>query len=377
MLSIFSSKSDRPEVDLTISARTFAKVVLLVVATIVLLAVLRQTIYAFTLIVIALFLSLALNAPVSWVARHLPGKLRNSRSSATALSFLIVVVLLGIFLASVVPPIVRQTESFVLNAPETVMHLREQYRNVNDVIVRYHLQGQVDQLTGEITSRLRSSTASAFSAITSLLNSLVSLFTVLVLTFMMLVEGPLWMNLFRQLIPESRREHADKLRHNMYRAVRGYVNGQVILALVASILVLPGLLIFHVSYPFALMALVFICGLIPMVGHTIGALIVTFIALFHSPLSAVGILIYYILYQQIENYLIQPRLQANVTNLSPLIVLMSLLIGISFGGLVGGLVAIPVVACLRVWAIDYLGTHFHLGESILPGEAAKKEYAQR
>jgi predicted PurR-regulated permease PerM len=91
-----------------------------------------------------------------------------------------------------------------------------------------------------------------------------------------------------------------------------------------------------------------------MVGHTIGAIIVTLVALFHSVPAAIAILAYYILYQQIENYVIQPRIQANTTNLSPLLVLVAVLVGVSFGGLLGGLVAIPVMGCLRILVIDQL-----------------------
>jgi predicted PurR-regulated permease PerM len=140
----------------------------------------------------------------------------------------------------------------------------------------------------------------------------------------------------------------------MYRVIKGYVNGQVLLAAIASAMLLPALLIFDVSYASALLGVVFICGLIPMIGHTIGAIIVTLVALFTSPLSAVGILAYYILYQQIENYLIQPRVQANTTNMSPLLVFGSVVVGVSFAGLFGGLVAIPLAGCLRILVLDQL-----------------------
>jgi predicted PurR-regulated permease PerM len=151
----------------------------------------------------------------------------------------------------------------------------------------------------------------------------------------------------------------------MYRAVKGYVNGQVVLAAVAALIILPGLLIFHVSYPITLMAVIFICALIPVIGHAIAITIVTLVALFHSPFSAIGIFVYYLLYQQIEAYLIQPRLQANTTKLSPLFVFLALVIGVNFGGLLGGLVAIPIMACVRVAVIDYLSTK-HLAVEQVP-----------
>jgi predicted PurR-regulated permease PerM len=149
---------------------------------------------------------------------------------------------------------------------------------------------------------------------------------------------------------------AERVGHDMYRVIKGYFNGQVILAALAALLIMPAILALHIGYPAALFVIVFVCGLIPMVGHTIGAIIVTTVALFHSFTSAVIILAYYILYQQIENYLIQPRLQANSTNMSPLLVFMSVVVGVSFGGLVGGLLAIPVAGCIRIAVLEYLRT---------------------
>lgn len=371
MLSLFSHSKTPEEVSLTISARTFFKVLLLIMVTLLLLTVIQRTMYAFTIVIIAFFLALALNAPVSWVGKHLPGKLRNSRSLATALAFLIVVAIVATFLAAVVPPVIRETESFISNAPATLQDLRSHYGDLNDLIVRYHLQGQVDQFTSDLSSRLQSGTSAAIDAVASVLNSLFSTLLVLVLTFMMLVEGPIWIGFLNDLTPERNRKHIEKLRSDMYRAVRGYINGQLLLAVIASVMVLPGLLIFHVSYPFALMGLVFICGLIPLVGHTFGAIIVSIIALFHSPLSAIGILIYYILYQQVETYLIQPRIQSNKTNLSPLLILVSLLVGAAFAGLLGGLIAIPLVACLRIWVVDYLESRYDI-DATIPGSTTNK-----
>ena len=353
---------------LTITEKTFFKVLLLIIVSILILAALQKAVYALTLIVIAFFFAIALNAPVSWVARHLPGPLRGSRPSATALSFLIVVIVLGSFLWGLIPPIVHQTRSFIDTAPQLIRDLHNQHSQIGELVNRYHLEGQINDLSAQLSQKLQHSTGAAVTTITSIGSSVFASLTILVLTFMMLIEGPAWLNFLRQLLPANQRQHVNNLTRDMYHAVKGYINGQVLLAAIASALVLPGLLIFHVSYPIALLGLVFICGLIPMVGHTIGAVIVSCIALFHSPLSALGILIYYILYQQIETYLIQPRIQSSTTNLSPLSVFMALVVGVSFGGLLGGLLAIPLAACLRVWVVDYLQSRHILGEEITPSE---------
>jgi predicted PurR-regulated permease PerM len=171
---------------------------------------------------------------------------------------------------------------------------------------------------------------------------------------MMLVEGPRWLAFGRDVVPDKHHNLADRLSKDMYKVIRGYVNGQVILATLASLLIMPAVLALHIGYAAGLMVVIFTCGLIPMIGHSIGAVIVTIVALFHSTTAAVIILAYYMLYIQIENYIIQPKIQSNTTNMSPLLVFISLVIGLSFGGIIGGLVAIPVGGCIRIAILEYL-----------------------
>lgn len=342
------------EVPVTVSVRTFAKLILMVVATVILLLAVKRASNALLLIFTAVFLALALNAPVNWVGQHLPGKKRGSRSLATTVSFLIVIVFLGAFSASIVPALVKQTQNFVSNSPSLIRDLKNPDSGVGQIVKRYGLEQQVNELSKDVSGRLKNAGGKAFSGVQKFGSSLVSLLTVLVLTFMMLVEGPAIMRFFRELVPKRRRELADRLSVDMYRVVKGYVNGQVTLAALAAVIIFPALLILDISYPIALFVIVFICALIPMIGNTLGAGIITLVALTQSPSAALFILIYYILYQQIENIFIQPRIQANSTNMSPLLVFASVVIGISFAGILGGLVAIPVVGCIRIAVLEYL-----------------------
>lgn len=354
MLHFRKSEETPPEVALTVSFQTFVRLTFLVVVTIILLGALHKAAHAILLIFTAFFLTLALNGPVYWLSRHLPGKKRGSRSIATTLSFLVVIILLGAFLASVTPPLVRQTENLVNVAPQLIQNLHDQDSQAGRFIRNHHLEKQVDTVSKQLSARLKNAGGSAFSTAQRVGTSFFSLLTILVLTFMMLVEGPRWANFARRVIPSRHHNMAERLSEDMYKVVRGFVNGQVILAALAALLIMPAVLLLHIGYPAAIMVIIFICGLIPLVGHTIGAIIVTLIALFHSTSAAIIILAYYILYQQIENYLIQPRIQANATNMSPLLVFMSVVVGVSFGGLFGGLVAIPVAGCLRIALLEYL-----------------------
>jgi predicted PurR-regulated permease PerM len=266
----------------------------------------------------------------------------------------VVIALLAAFIASIVPPIVRQTSNFINQAPSLVADVHDEDTPLGEFVRKYHLEGQADKLSGQLSDRLQTFTGSAFNTFTRVTGSVFAVLTVLVLTFMMLIEGPHWIKLAQRLTPEDKKEWLRSLVLDMYRVIKGYVNGQVFLAALAAILIFVPLVLLHISYPVALLVVVFICGLIPLVGHTIGAIIVTTVALVHSPWSALIILGYYIAYQQIENYVIQPRIQANSTDMSPLLVFSSVIIGVSFNGLLGGLVAIPIAGCLRILVLDYL-----------------------
>jgi predicted PurR-regulated permease PerM len=345
---------DAEEISVTITNETFIRLALLTVGTIILLLAIKKAEHALLLIFIAFFLALALNAPVHALSVRLPGKKKNNRTLATSLSFLIVVILLGGFIASITPPLVRQTTSFVNAAPGIVRDFRSQDSSTGHFIRQHHLEKQVNTFSDQLSARLKNAGGSAFKTIQRVGASMFSVLTIFVLTFMMLVEGPRWVGFARELIPDRNQHKADMLMEDMYKVIKGYVNGQVLLAALASLLIMPAVLLLHISYPVAIMVIIFICGLIPMVGHTLGAIIVTTVALFHSTTSAIIILAYYIVYQQIENIFIQPRIQANSTNMSPLLVFASVLVGISFSGLIGGLVAIPVAGCIRILLLDYL-----------------------
>lgn len=349
-----SRNKDPQKMEIVISNQTVIRVILTVFLTILGLAALDKISHALVLIFTAFFLSLALNAPVHWISQQLPGKRKGSRSVATSISFLIVVIVLAGFIALVVPPAVRQVGNFVQAVPGYVDDLQDQDSPVGKFIRDNDLEDTINDLSDDVSNVVKNSGDTAVTTVSTVGSGIVSLLSVLVLTFMMLVEGPRWIAYGKKLLPGDKRTRVTKITRDMYKVVRGYVNGQVTLALVAALMILPAMVILNVPYAGALAAIVFLCGLVPMIGHYVGATIVTLVALIESPVSAILILAYYILYQQIENYVVQPRIQASATNMSPLLVFASVIIGVNLAGILGGIVAIPIAGCIRVLIIDYL-----------------------
>lgn len=354
MFNFLGKDQNRKVQEVTVSNRTVFRVLLAIILSIMLFGAIQRAAFALILLGAGLFLALALNAPVHWLAVRIPGKRKGDRTIATAISFLLVIGLLIGFIVSIVPPLVSQTSTFIDAVPSLVQDAKNENSGLGRTLRKYNLQEQTDKLSSQLSDKLGNITGTAFTTFTKVTSSIFSVVTVLVVAFMMLIEGPRWIKFTRNQLPERTRDHADKLIGEMYAVVRGYVNGQVTLAAIAAGIIVVPMFALDISYPVALMVVVFICGLIPMVGHTLGAIVVTSVALFHSTTSAIFILLFYITYQQIENYAIQPKVQSKGTNLTPLTVFASVLIGVSFGGLFAGLVAIPIAGCLRILVMHYL-----------------------
>ena len=196
----FSKKDKNRIVEVTVSNRTVIRVLLLVIVSIVGLTAVQKAAPALMLLFVAFFLALALNAPVHWLAQRIPGKRKGSRTIATALSFLVIVLLFGGFVASIVPPLVKQTGNFIQAAPGLIEDVRSSDGQLGNVIERYNLQDDIDKFSSELSSKLEGVAGTAYSTIGKISSSVFSVLTVLVLTFMMLIEGPKWLKLFERLI---------------------------------------------------------------------------------------------------------------------------------------------------------------------------------
>lgn len=339
-------------VKLDIESKTIIRIIAVAALFIMGLSFIYQVRSAIVLLVIAFFLAMALNPPVSYLARKIPG---GSRAAATGIAYLLVLTALGAFIYSTVPPLVRETQNLINNIPGYVEDFRESSDNgaIADFIERYELDQEAEELVDTLTSRLGDVSGPVVSGIGTVTGGIVSLLTVLVLTFLMLVEGPQWLETMWKYSPSERRDHNKQLAYKMYRVVTGYVNGQLLIALIAGVSSLVMMLIVGLPNPIALAGLVSVFGLIPLIGATLGSAVITIVAAFQSVQTAIVMLLFFIIYQQIENNIIQPYVQSRTLDMSPLLIFVAVILGFTAGGLLGGFIAIPTAGALRILLIDY------------------------
>lgn len=351
------------KVRIEIDTKTFVRFWLVVVGFGFAILALYSARTALTIIGIAFFFALALNGPVSKLARYLPGR---SRTLSTAIAFSLVVAVLGAVAFLVVPPIVQQTAKFIDNAPEMVRTVSEQWSGLGNLIEKYHLQPQIDQAISSVQAdagqwatgfgkNFVSGVGSAFSAFLAAL-------LMLVLTFLMLVEGPMWMRRFTSLYHDiDRRDSHLQVIRRMHTVVSGFVTGQITISAIDGLL--AGLAVFLISMVFPIVpanlamvaiATCFTLSLIPMFGATMAGIVVTILIAFNSVPAAIAFAIYFLIYQQVENNVIGPTIQSRRIDLSPLAILVAVTTGLYVFGIAGGIISIPIAGCIKVLVEEYL-----------------------
>lgn len=338
-----------------IESATVVRVLVLVVITLLAMSFVKSVAQPLVLIVISAFLALALNPAVTWIGSKLKLK---SRATATGAAYVLVMAFLISFLAVVVPPLVKQTADFIREVPAAIQDIKREDSTFSKFVYKYDLDEDVDQFTQDFGNRFSDVGKPVLSTAGKIGSTLASLVVVLVLTFMMLVEGPVWIRRYMETLAPKTRTHHQKLFGRMYRVVVGYVNGQVIIAALGGIF--ASIMIFIMSQIFdapvnaiALGGIIALFALLPLIGTILGSIIVVLACLLVSAPLALAMTIYFVIYQQIENVTIQPYIQSRSNNLTPLIVFLAAILGVGLGGILGAFLAIPTAGCIKILIEDY------------------------
>jgi predicted PurR-regulated permease PerM len=297
----------------------------------------------FILIIISIFLAAGLNPAVLFFQNR--GLNRGASVGAVMASVLLFV---AAFIAIAVPPLLDQGNQLLDNAPALIKDLNNN-AFINDLNNKY---GVIDSLQTRIDSLIKDGqfAITAFGGVIgvgkAVVSGLVSTITILVLTLYFLASLPQVINIGLRFVPATRRDRVSKLTNAIVGRIGSFVGGQAIIAALAATFILIMGLVIGMPYPGPLAMVVLICGFIPLVGHFIGMSIVTVVSLTDSLTTAAIALGAYILYVQIENYVITPRIMRKSLAIPGLVTIIAALLGASLLGLVGGLLAVPIAAAV-------------------------------
>jgi len=318
---------------------------------------------------IALFVAISLDPAVRWLTRR-----GMRRGWAVTLIFALALALLIGFLVSVIPPLVREFQQLVANFPTYISELQDRSRQFSDLNKRFNLSTQLEGVLKDAPARIGGGLL-GFTG--RLFGALFSTLTVLVLTIYFMAALPQLQHGLIRLFPKVRRARAGRIADVVVDKVGAYMIGNLLISLVAGTAAFIAFEALRVPFAVPLGFVVAITDLIPMIGASLGAVVCVVVALFVTDLWPTTVLVaaYFVVYQQVENYWIAPRILRSSVNLSAAAVLLAGLIGGTALGLVGALMAIPVAAALRVLLTEELAARDAAGDGDGGADAAAPERA--
>ena len=297
----------------------------------------------FILIIVSIFLAAGLNPAVLFFQNR-----GFKRGVAVGAVMACVLIFVAAFIAIAVPPLLDQGNQLIDNAPQLIKDLNNN-AFINDLNIKY---GVIDSLQTRVDSVIKDGqfAITAFGGVIgvgkAVVSGLVSTITILTLTLYFLASLPQVVEIGLKFVPASRRNRVSKLVNAIISRVGSFVGGQAIIAALAAIFILIMGLIIGMPYAGPLAIIVLVCGFIPLIGHFIGMTIVTLVSLTASLSIAAIALASYIIYVQIENYVITPRIMKRSLSIPGLVTIIAALLGTSLLGLIGGLLAVPIAAAI-------------------------------
>ena len=334
-----------------LTVRSILRTVLVVVAVAIALYLIFLLRRPLTWIFIAGFIAIALAGPVTFLARYM------KRGFAVAIVYLGLIVAPFVLLGVLLPPIITQANRLIDNLPAYARDLTD-FVQRNDTLRHlqqdYDLTGKLEQQAEKLPGRIGDAAGVLSDIGLGIVNSVFSGVTILVLSVFLMGAGPRWLERWAARYEPERAEWWRRLFSRIGNAVGNYVAGALLQATVAGISSWIVLVVLGVPYALPLAVVVFALDLVPLVGATLGAIIVGIVTLFSDfPIDTILWAIWAVAYQQIENTIIQPRIQARAVSLEPLIVLISVLFGSTLFGVLGALLAIPVAAAIQITIREY------------------------
>ena len=302
-------------------------------------------------IAISVFLALAINPLVEWLQRR---GLRR-RGVATTAAFALVMLGVAAIGALFVPTLVDNVNKFVDAVPSYVDDLTKGKGRFGFLETKYHVVEKVrEQIENGGAKRLLGLSGAAVSITKGVINIVVGTITIIFLTFFMLLEGPAWVERFYSLLSPESQPRWRAVGRDIYRQIGGYVTGNLVISLIAGTLTTLVLLLLGVPYAVALGLIVALLDLIPLAGATIAAIIIATVAFLHTIVAGIVVVVFFIVYQQLENHVLQPLVYRRTVSLSPLAILIAVLVGAEVAGVLGALAAIPVAGAIQVLVLDFL-----------------------
>jgi predicted PurR-regulated permease PerM len=341
-----------PPADPTLEPRIIARAVvtvLAVVGALYLVYLLRKPI---SYVILATFIAITLSGPVNLLSRHMR---RGAAIALTYFGLLLVPVIIG---SIVIPPIVTQATNLAEDAPQYARDVRdyvEKNKRLRELDEKYDITTKLEDEAGKLPSKIGDAAGTLSSIGIGLVNSIFALVNILILSIFLLASGRGWLDRFVEWRRPAEAERIKAVADRVGRTFGNYIGGALLQATIAGVVSFIVMSILGVPFAAPLAVLTFFLDLIPLFGATIAAVAVGLVTVFNDfPTATIVWVVFAVIYQQVENNVIQPQIQRRAVEVHPFAVLFGVLCGATLFGVLGALLAIPVIASLEITLREWM-----------------------
>jgi predicted PurR-regulated permease PerM len=333
-----------------VPVRTIATTIAMVLATVLVLLMLREVTRVLTWIVVAVFFSVALAPVVGWVDRRVTG---GRRALSTLVVFLVVVLLFGGLITAFAVPLAKEGTTFAGQLPGILADAKAGRGVIGNFLDKTNALHLIQQHQDQIKHYASGLTTPATGVLSGVATTFAGLVTIFVLAYLMVLEGPKVVSGALALIDSAdTRARVHAVSEDCAKSVTGYLSGNLLISVICGVVHYIALKAMGVPFAGLIALFIAIADLIPLVGATIGGIVALVAAAIHSLPALIVVAIVFVVYQQLENHVLQPLIFARTVNLNPLTVLISILVAVELAGILGALLAIPVASIVQVIARD-------------------------
>jgi predicted PurR-regulated permease PerM len=328
-----------------VPVRTIVTTIGLVLAALVLIRIIELSQRVLIWMAVAAFLAVALHPVVGWVQLRVTG---GRRALATLLVFLCAGAILAGLAAAFVVPLARQVSGLADDLPSLIENAQAGRGPVGNFLERTHTLEYVQQHQDQIQNYAAGLKSPALSVLRTAAIGVTALLTIFVLAYLMVLEAPIMIQGFLSLFSRPTAERISRVGADCARTITGYLSGNLVISVVCGLLTYIFLKLTGVPFAAPIALFVAVADLIPLVGATLGAVVAAAAGFLHSIPTGIAVVIFVVVYQQLENHLLQPIVYARTVKLNPLTVVVAILVAAELAGVIGALMAIPMAAMIQI-----------------------------
>ncbi len=331
-----------------VPVRAIATTIGMLLATVAVLYVITQIREILTWILIAAFFAVALAPLVGWFER----RVLRQRALATMVVFLVVVLALSGLIALFVIPLTTEGRLLVSQLPDLIDQINHGRGPIGDFLQRTNILQYLQDHQTQLREYVANLTTPAVGILKGVVTGVAGAITIFVLAYLMVLEGPKMVDGGLNLFDSRTSGRIRRVADDCARSITGYISGNLLISIVCGVLTYIVLIVFGVSFAVLIAVFVAVADLIPMVGATLGAVVAIGAAFAHSVTAGIALVVFCIVYQQVENHLLQPVIYARTVKLNPLTVVVAILVAAELAGILGTLLAIPIASMIQVIVRD-------------------------